>query len=180
MAESVRESAIEVPLLALLLLIAGGGAVDLALDAPSNWLSPHVLYELFLIAAALGSAAWLWRRWRAAERDNARLEGLVTERQAERDAWRASAEQALVGLAVAIDRQLAAWQLTPAEREVAILLLKGKSHKEIAAASGRSERTVRQHAVAAYDKAGVAGRAELAAFFLTDLPLAVNDPHAGR
>jgi hypothetical protein len=34
----------------------------------------------------------------------------------------------------------------------------------------RSERTVRQHAVAVYRKAGVAGRAELAAFFLSGLP----------
>ena len=124
MADAVRETPLERPLLVLLLLIAAGGAVDLVLDAPSNWLSPHVLYELFLIAAALGSAAWIWRRWRAAERDNARLEGLVTER--------------------------------------------------------RSERTVRQHAVAAYDKAGVAGRAELAAFFLTDLPLATSDQRTMR
>jgi DNA-binding NarL/FixJ family response regulator len=53
----------------------------------------------------------------------------------------------------------------------ALQLLKGQSHKEIAAATGRSERTVRQHAVAAYHKAGVAGRAELAGFFLGDLSL---------
>ena len=42
---------------------------------------------------------------------------------------------------------------------------------EIASATGRSERTVRQHAIAAYHKAGVGGRAELAAFFLGDLSL---------
>ena len=54
---------------------------------------------------------------------------------------------------------------------MAVLLLKGQSHKEIATATGRSERTVRQHAIAAYHKAGVGGRAELAAFFLGDLTL---------
>ena len=134
MADAVRETPLERPLLVLLLLIAAGGAVDLVLDAPSNWLSPHVLYELFLIAAALGSAAWLWRRWRAAERDNARLEGLLPS-------GRRSA--------------------TPG-------------------GPARSRRTVRQHAVAAYDKAGVAGRAELAAFFLTDLPLATSDQRTMR
>jgi len=35
----------------------------------------------------------------------------------------------------------------------------------------RSERTVRQHAVAVYRKSGLAGRAELSAFFLEDLLL---------
>jgi DNA-binding NarL/FixJ family response regulator len=70
-----------------------------------------------------------------------------------------------------VSQQFRDWELTPAEREVAVLLLRGQSHKEIATATGRSERTVRQHAIAAYHKAGVGGRAELAAFFLGDLTL---------
>jgi DNA-binding CsgD family transcriptional regulator len=174
--EEDRPARLERPLVLLLVAIAAGGAVDLALDSPANWLSAHVVYELLLIFAALGTAGWLWQRWRRVETTNRHLESLVAERQAERDGWRTSAEQALAGLAVAIDRQLQAWQLTPAERDVVILLLKGKSHKEIAAERGRSERTIRQHAAAAYEKAGVAGRAELAAFFLTDLPLQVQRP----
>jgi DNA-binding NarL/FixJ family response regulator len=56
------------------------------------------------------------------------------------------------------------------------MLLKGYGHKEIAGLTGRSERTVRQHAGAAYEKAGLAGRAELAAYFLNDLML----PEEGR
>jgi DNA-binding CsgD family transcriptional regulator len=174
MSEEDQPAKLERPLFLLLVAIAAGGAVDLSLDRPTNWGSPHVVYELVLIFAALGTARWLWQRWRRAERANRHLEFQVAERKAERDAWRSSAEQALAGLAVAIDRQLETWKLTPAERDVAILLLKGRSHKEIAAASGRSERTIRQHAAAAYEKAGVAGRAELAAFFLTDLPLPVR------
>jgi DNA-binding CsgD family transcriptional regulator len=79
-------------------------------------------------------------------------------------------------MAVAIDRQLEAWGLTNAEREVAMLVLKGKTHKEIAVATDRSEKTVRQHAAAAYRKAGLGGRAELAAYFLTGLPM----PNAPR
>jgi len=172
MTEDEPGTGLDRPLVAMLVVIAIGGAVDLILDAPTDWLSAHVVYELSLIAGALAAAGWLWRRWRRALRDTARLEGLVAERQAERDGWRRSAEQALAGLAVAIARQLDAWGLTPAEREVVVALLKGRSHKEIASATGRSERTVRQHAAAAYEKAGLGGRAELAAFFLRDLPLA--------
>ena len=61
--------------------------------------------------------------------------------------------------------------LTPAEREVALLLLKGYEHKEIASLLGRSDRTIRQHAVSVYRKSNLSGRAELAAFFLEDLLL---------
>jgi DNA-binding CsgD family transcriptional regulator len=157
------------PLTLLLLAIVAGGALDLALDAPADWGSFHVLYEVALIAGALGLVAWLWRAWWRAEASAGALRRTLAERQAERDGWRRRAERALEGLGRAVDEQFGAWQLTPTEREVALLLLKGHGHKQIAAATGRSERTVRQHAVAVYQKSGLQGRAELAAFFLEDL-----------
>jgi DNA-binding CsgD family transcriptional regulator len=134
-----------------------------------------VVYEIALIVGALGMVAWLWRGWWRAETSAGALRRTLTERQAERDAWRTRAERALEGLGRAVDEQFGAWQLTPTEREVALLLLKGHGHKQIAAATGRSERTVRQHAVAVYQKSGLQGRAELAAFFLGDLT--VPAPH---
>jgi DNA-binding CsgD family transcriptional regulator len=155
----------------VLLLIAVSGTVDLVLDAPERWRSFHVVYELVLIIGALATTAVLWARWSRAERSLFTTRRALDERQAERDAWRADAEKVLRGLAAAIDDQLARWGLTTAEREVALLLLKGKSHKAIAYETGRSERTVRQHAVTVYQKSGLAGRAELAAFFLEDLVL---------
>jgi DNA-binding NarL/FixJ family response regulator len=100
---------------------------------------------------------------------------MLEAHKADRDAWRASAGHALAGLGKAIDQRFDGWNLTPAEREIALLLLKGQSHKQVAFATGRSERTVRQHAVAVYQKSGLGGRAELAAFFLEDLML----PNAG-
>ena len=157
------------PLMLVLLGIVAGGAVDLALDAPQGWGSFHVLYEVALISGALGLVAWLWRGWWRAEASARVLRRTLAERQAERDAWRTRAERALEGLGRAVAEQFDAWQLTPSEREVALLLLKGQGHKQIAAATGRSERTVRQHAVVVYQKSGLQGRAELAAFFLEDL-----------
>jgi len=154
----------------VLLLIVVSGTVDLVLDAPDRW-SFHVAYELALIAGALIMTAVLWIRWTRAERTLSITQRTLEAQQAERDAWRASAELALRNLSVAIDDQLVRWELTAAEREVALLLLKGKSHKAIAYETGRSERTVRQHAVTVYQKSGLGGRAELAAYFLEGLVL---------
>lgn len=160
----------------LLLAMAAGGTVDLILDRPATWRSFHVLYELGLILAALGTAVGLWWGWRRAAREALELRARLDLQRADRDAWRASARRALEGLGQAIATQFDAWGLTPAEREIALALLKGQSHKEIAGRTGRSERTVRQHAAAAYAKSGVGGRAELAAFFLEGVMLPQGGP----
>jgi hypothetical protein len=47
-------------------------------------------------------------------------------------------------------------------------VLKGFSYKEIADLRETTERTVRNQALAIYRKAGLANRAEMAAFFLED------------
>ena len=158
-------------LTALLGAIATGGAVDLILDAPRSLWSLHVLFESAMLVLSLSAVAYLWIGWRDASQAVARTRSQLEERAAERDAWRARAEKILRGLGEEIDRQLQDWDLTPAERETALMLLKGFGHKEIAALQQKSERTVRQHAVSVYRKSGLAGRAELSAFFLEDLLL---------
>jgi DNA-binding CsgD family transcriptional regulator len=154
-----------------LISIVIGGTVDMSLDQPRSWLSFHAVFETLMVVGALLMATTLWVGWWRAERALRAMNRRLEARQAERDAWRASARKALEGLGTAIDEQLRAWALTPAEREVALLLLKGHSHKRIARATGRSERTARQHAAAVYQKANLGSRAELAAYFLDDLLL---------
>lgn len=162
---------------AILLLVAVGGVLDLWFDQPAGWLSVHVIAEVVLLATSLGFSIVLWRGWLRASRRLAQAERTLAARQAERDAWRQGAEAVLAGFGAAVDRQFVAWGLTPVEREIAIALLKGHGHKQIAARTGRSERTVRQHAVSVYQKSGLGGRAELAAFFLEGLM--VRPPAAG-
>lgn len=162
-----------------LLSIIVGGTADLLMDEPETWLSFHVVFELTMLAGALLMATTLWLGWwrsaHAAAALRVRLADQAADQAADRDRWRARSQEALEGLGRAIDAQFDAWQLTPAEREVALLLLKGEGHKQIAARTGRSERTARQHAGAVYEKAGLGGRAELAAFFLRDLMLPAAD-----
>jgi DNA-binding CsgD family transcriptional regulator len=151
--------------------IAAGGAIDLVLDAPPTLWTFHVLFELGMLSVSLAAVAYLWLGWKDADRALEGTRAALAARGLERDAWRARAETLLRGLGEEIDRQLRAWDLTPVERETALLLLKGFGHKEIAALQDKSERTVRQHAVAVYRKSGLAGRAQLSAFFLEDLLL---------
>ena len=160
-----------IALTALLLGLATAGAVDLALDWPNSPSVLHVLVEGTVMLLCLAGVGALWGAWARTRRSLARTRVAMADREAERDHWRARTETLLRGLGAAIDDQLRAWHLTPTERETALLLLKGYGHKEIAALCGRSERTVRQHAVAVYRKSSLGGRAELAAFFLEDLLL---------
>lgn len=148
-----------------------GGVADLILDAPREVLSAHVLLEVALVVVSAGAALYLAWGWHRTRRSLAVAREDIAGRQAERDAWRATARQALDGLAREVDRQFSEWRLTPTEREVALSLLKGFSLQQIAKLGDRSERTVRQHAVAVYRKSGLAGRAELSGFFLGDLLL---------
>lgn len=162
----------------ILAVVAGLTAADVVGDAWQGGSAGHIAIELLVIGGALAGLGWL-----AAGHLRVRRHLAVTERSLERaraDAgvWRDRHGQVVAGLAQAIDQQLAAWQLTPAEKEVAFLLLKGLSFKEVAQVRDASERTVRQQALSVYGKSGLAGRAELSAFFLEDLlaPAEVTPP----
>jgi DNA-binding NarL/FixJ family response regulator len=65
--------------------------------------------------------------------------------------------------------QFAQWGLSPSESEIALLLIKGLSMKEVAEARQVKEKTIRQQATSVYAKSGYAGRHELAAHFIEDL-----------
>lgn len=166
-----RDTRLPLLLVVALASILVGGTVDLVLDEPEDWISFHVIFESLMIAGALLMATTLWLGWWRAARSLDEMQARLEARKAERDEWRESAQKALEGLGVAMNRQFDAWGLTRAEREVALLLLKGYSHKHVASATGRSERTARQHAAAVYQKASLGSRAELAAYFLEDLLL---------
>ena len=162
---------LQVILVLALAAIIIGGSIDLVMDRPESWLTPHVFFETLMIAGAMVMATALWFGWWRSARAVAELRESLELRSGERDAWRDSAKQALDGLGHAIDTQFSTWGLTPAERDVALRLMKGHSHKAIARQTGRSAQTVRQHAAVVYRKASVAGRAELSAYFLEHLML---------
>lgn len=152
-----------------LLLIAGLVAFDVGTDLRQGASALHVLLE---VTAGLVSVAAAFYLLRDAVRLRRRL--LVQGRdlsawRAQAEAWQAQSRRHVEGLAHSIDSQLQAWELSAAEKEIAFLLLKGLSLKDIARVRGTSEKTVRAQSASIYAKSGLAGRSELSAFFLEDL-----------
>jgi DNA-binding CsgD family transcriptional regulator len=171
-----REKRVIAAVVLLFSAVAILAMVDLVADFGVGTTLGHVLFEGAVVLAGIGGLALGLRRMRALRRAErqarssaAELSRRLAVTRAEADRWRTEAKDLLQGLGAAIERQLVRWELTTAETEIGLLLLKGLSHRDIAELRGSSEATVRQQARAVYRKAGVEGRHDLAAFFLEGL-----------
>jgi len=127
------------------------------------------ILETGILILAVTATSYFSLEVRDLRADNAEMWAGLARARAEGNHWRRAAREHLDGLAAAIQRQFTEWGLTNAECDIAALMLKGLSHKEIANLRHTSEATVRQQARAIYVKSGLANRAELSAFFLEDL-----------
>lgn len=58
------------------------------------------------------------------------------------------------------------WELSPAERDVALFAIRGYSNQEIAKARGKSEATIKTQLNAVFRKAGVSSRSALVSHFI--------------
>lgn len=164
-------------IVAVLALVAVFVVLDLATDFGEGVVMFHVIAEGLIGALALFGIYYVLRGSNELRRRLAQEQHDFSEYRFQAEAWRAESRRYVEGLARAIDQQLDRWNLTAAEKEVAFLLLKGLSLKEIAGVRGTTEKTARVQSMAIYAKAGLAGRSELSAFFLEDL--LVPQPDSG-
>jgi len=176
-----------VAILAAVVLLA---LLDMQWDVREGLSFQHVAIEKSLLLAGLVGVAVLVvcltrARRKEHQAQNAALQLQLREAQlsmhaeslakrlvateGEIDRWKHEARKVLEGLGLVVDDQFERWKLTPAERDVGLLLLKGLSHKEVAEIRKTSEATVRQQAQAIYRKSGLTNRSDLAAYFLEDL-----------
>jgi DNA-binding CsgD family transcriptional regulator len=115
----------------------------------------HVLFEAAVAAALILGVAFGARETRR-----------VLERQAQVEDALAAASGAFATL---LQAHFERWGLTPAERDVALLSIKGLDIAEIAALRGAAQGTVRSQCARVYAKAGVGGRAQLLGLFVEEL-----------
>lgn len=115
----------------------------------------HNLAEMFAVIVLVGGVLFLTREIRRMLDRHARMEGQLR-------AARGAFHEVMEG-------RFAEWRLTPSERDVAMLSIKGFSIAEIAAARNTRDGTVKAQLNAIYGKAGVAGRSRLLGVFIDEL-----------
>lgn len=68
-----------------------------------------------------------------------------------------------------IQQQFEKWSLSKSEADIALMLLKGFTLREVATTRSTTEATVRQQSIQIYQKANVDGRHQLSGFFICGL-----------
>lgn len=154
-------------MLVLAAVVIGTG-LDLWHDYRAGASPAHLVIELVVILASTALIAAVAIDARRQARAIRKLKAELARSAATNPPASPDFVAARHGLAQAAESQFAKWELTEAEQEVAMLLLKGLSFKEIAAVRDSAEKTVRQHASSIYRKAGVAGRHAFSAWFIED------------
>ncbi|MGL4235609.1 helix-turn-helix transcriptional regulator [Tabrizicola sp.] len=127
------------------------------------------LADSLVLVGAMVAVAWTMQKVHDLGETQEALSNNLARAVARGDDWREARRSEIEALGKAIETQFKAWQLTPAEIDIAGLMLKGASLKEIALARDTSEATIRQQAQSIYRKSGLSGRAELSAYFLESL-----------
>ncbi len=151
----------------LTLIVTVLDAVEDFGQSASAW---SIFADLVYMGLMFGLLSYLWIfvPW-TINRSHRELQIRLLESHKDIVAWREKASGLIDGLSKMINDQFDQWQLSPAEKQVGALLIKGLSIKQIGQLRQTSDQTVRQQAAALYAKAGLGGRVELSAFFLEDL-----------
>lgn len=136
--------------------------MDLASESPGEL--AHNLAEFIAVLSLVACVVLLSREVQRILRRHERVEQQL---QAARGAFSG-----------VMERHFAEWGLTPSERDVALLSIKGAPIAEIASARGTREGTVKAQLNAIYSKAGVANRTQLVGVFIDEIidsPLSSQD-----
>lgn len=147
----------------LLLVVQVSCATFFVYDAAADWSgteqaansSPYHALELMVALALFGGLLATILQIRALARRHQQISRQL--------------DVASGAFAALIEQQFDDWQLSAAERDVALLAIKGLAVAEIATLRQTKEGTVKAQCAAVYRKAGVTGRLQLLSFFIEEL-----------
>ncbi len=158
-------------LLLVLLFMVLASLLDIATDLSHSIPFDHIIKEFMLFFFSLVGVLWLLNGLRIQQKEVAdlKLELVEAKRKPSNRQPKEYVTVARKRLSDVISQQFGEWSLTPSEKEVGWMLLKGLSLKEIAALRETHEKTVRQQASSLYKKADINGRHAFSAWFIEDI-----------
>ncbi len=163
----MRDKIIAAVLLVVMIFKLVDVIVDISLGVP-DW---HIISESFIVIISGIGAVFLIRDIKTRTSDISRLTAALTLSDDKLKNLSEEMKKARRIYSEVIHSQFEQWTLTKSEQEIAMLLLKGLSFKEISDVRTTKEKTTRQQASIIYSKANVEGRHEFAAWFLEDFML---------
>ncbi len=143
--------------------------VDVLHDTGLALPTSHLVQEWVLLLLSLGGCIYLILDVQRRTRQQRALATSLTLSEERLRSLSDELREARRRHGAAMRQQFEDWRLSGSEQEVALLLLKGLSLKEVAAIRDTREKTVRQQASSIYAKSGLEGRHALAAWFLEDV-----------
>lgn len=160
--------------LALYLVFSLSFIIDIFFDLHEKVPFEHILHEFVLLVLAISAAVYQGLLLSRQKKKLVQTEKQLVETTNSYLSWKAKSRHSAQQIRQAIDLQFDEWGLSVSEKDVALLLIKGLSMKEVAEIRGTQDKTVRQQATQIYKKAEVNGRQELSAFFLEDIVASPN------
>lgn len=152
----------------LLFVVLVMNLVDFSQDLVRGASMWHLIEEASVIALTVFAMTYLGLHLRRRSLEFKSLRQEIAQSHARLALANARMKEARHQYSQVIRSQFEDWRLTPSEQEVALLLLKGLSLREIAEVRESRGKTVRQHASAVYKKSGLNGRHGFAAWFFED------------
>lgn len=161
-----RDRLVTYVLLGVICLISGYDIID---DLSEKVPLEHIMHEALVFASSMAVILLQMKMTHNREKSLSHMDSRLDQVSKERDEFRAKVKESSEAFSHAVDEEFTKWGLTESEKDIAILLIKGLTMKEIADIRKSVESTVRQQAMSIYKKSKLEGRQQLAAYFLEDL-----------
>ncbi len=153
----------------ILTFISAFVGIDVVHDMAEGLPARHYWHELVMVGFCL---IWICYQLSVVIRKRQKVERLnleLSKVSTERDYYLHKISSIKADFQETVDNQFNLWGLSSGEKDIALLLIKGLSMKEIAQLRSSNESTVRQQSLSIYKKSQLSNRQHLAAFFLDDL-----------
>lgn len=166
-------------LIAILLLLMLDLGIDFFAGMPLRTYIFEIALEGTIITTIFFMTRYIWRKFAFEKEERANIEKDLKKTKMIADEWEHKSKALMNEFQGLILRQLDLWGLSKSEKEIALMILQGKSSKEIATYRFTSERTIRNQCRAIYEKTKTSGKIGLITYFFSqlagDLTLKMNE-----